>query len=184
MSVFALRTTDVTAFTTIWPVTPVRRFSLTGTLPRKYTDLMPKIYATIGLPGCGKSTLATARCSDGSGMRANRDDIRFTAFGVYFGPPIDENAVTKIQDATVAEILEKGLDVWIDDTNLTPRAKNHCSELAAKHGVPLVWIDLTHVPVETCIQRDEARDRHVGEEVITSMFNKWIRPYPYAGGKP
>lgn len=142
---------------------------------------MPKIYATIGLPGCGKTTLATKRCADGSGMRANRDDIRFTAFGVYFGPPIDENAVTKIQDATVGEILDKGMDVWIDDTNLTARAKRHVNELGEKHGVPVVWIDLTHVPVQTCIERDEARDRHVGEEVIMSMYNKFIKPCPYAG---
>jgi predicted kinase len=142
---------------------------------------MPRIFATVGLPGCGKSTLAERRTADGSGIRANRDDIRFDRYGVYFGPPIDENVVTKIQDEVVAGGLSLGLDVWIDDTNLTPRAKNHCTELAARHGVELVWIDLTHVPVETCIQRDEARDRHVGEEVITKMYEKFIKPCPYAG---
>lgn len=148
---------------------------------------MPKIYATIGVPGCGKSTLAEKRCFDAAGnrtgYRANRDDIRFEAYGVYFGPPIDEDRVTQIQDADVAEVLDKGLDVWIDDTNLTPRAKAHCEALAKYHDVELVWIDLTHVPVETCIQRDKARDRTVGEKVITGMYDKWIKPYPYAGGK-
>lgn len=144
---------------------------------------MPKIYATIGLPGCGKTTLATKRCANGSGMRANRDDIRFKAYGVYFGPPIDENVVTQIQDADVAEILDKGLDVWIDDTNLTMQAKRHVAELARYHDVPLIWIDLTHVPVQTCIERDAARERQVGKDVIMRMFNQHIRPYPYAGGR-
>jgi predicted kinase len=176
MSVFALRMTDVPAFTTIWPVTPVRNFFLTGSIPRKYTDFMPKIYATIGLPGCGKSTLAEKRCADGSGRRANRDDIRFDRYGVYFGPPIDENIVTKIQDDLVADTLAAGLDVWIDDTNLTERAKRHINRLAEQHNVPVVWIDLTHVPLETCITRDENRARRVGEEVILSMYDRFIRP--------
>lgn len=144
---------------------------------------MPKIFCTRGIPGCGKSYLAEKRCADGSGMVVSRDDIRFRTYGVYFGPPINEDAITRIQDADVAEILEKGLDVWIADTNLTARARKHCEDLAAYHGVELVWIDLTHVPAQTCIERDAARERQVGEDVIMNMFNKFIRPYPYAGGR-
>ncbi len=144
---------------------------------------MPKIYATIGLPASGKSTLAEKRCANGSGLRANRDDIRYKTYGVYFGRPIDEKIVTVLQDAEVAEILEKGLDVWIDDTNLSPVAKIHCQLLAKFHAVDLVWIDLTHVPVQTCIERDAARDRQVGKDVILRMYDKYIRPFPYAGGR-
>lgn len=140
---------------------------------------MPTIYATIGLPGSGKSTYAEERCADDSGRRANRDDIRFALYGVYFGPPIDERRVTEQQDDLVALILASGRDVWIDDTNLSPVAREHCEQLAAYHKVPLEWVDFTHVPLETCVERDAARaaagGRLVGEDVIRSMWDRWLK---------
>lgn len=133
---------------------------------------MNKIYATIGLPGSGKSTYAESVCMDGWAMRANRDDIRFELFGRYVG--VDEQAVSRRQDQLVAEILEGGYDVWIDDTNLSGRARKHVRELAEKHGVELVWVDFTHVPLETCIERDSKRERQVGEDVIRSMWDRYL----------
>lgn len=136
---------------------------------------MPTIYATIGLPGSGKSTHAEQKCADGSGRRANRDDIRHFIYGVYFGPPIDENFVTRVQDEIVATTLGEDLDVWLDDTNLSSRARKHCAALSVKHDVPLVWVDFTTVPVDVCIERDAARERSVGAEVINNMWYQYRR---------
>jgi predicted kinase len=144
---------------------------------------MPNIYATVGLPASGKSTHAAERCADGSGRRANRDDIRFELFGKYWG--VNENKVSKRQDELVAEILAEGKDVWIDDTNLSPKAKQHCRDLADAHGVWLGWVDFTDVPMTECIKRDLKRDRSVGEDVIRGMWERYLKPPPLAdNGKP
>lgn len=135
---------------------------------------MNKIYATLGLPGSGKSYYATKRCADGSGRRANRDDIRFELFGKYHG--VDERAVSARQDELVAEIVAEGKDVWIDDTNLSSRARRHVAELAETHGVEVEWVDFTDVPLEVCIERDAKRDRVVGEEVVRSMWDRYLNP--------
>jgi predicted kinase len=143
---------------------------------KKDERIMPKIYATIGLCGSGKSTYAEQQCADGSGMRANRDDIRYLLYGVYYGDPIDEQAVSRYQDELVAEILGGGYDAWIDDTNLSGRARKHVRELAETHGVEVVWVDFTHVPLDTCIERDSMRERQVGAEVIVSMWDRYLNP--------
>lgn len=135
---------------------------------------MPKIFATIGLPGSGKSTHAYQQCLEGTARRANRDDIRFELFGKYVG--VDEMAVSRRQDEIVAETLAAGLDVWIDDTNLSGRARKHVRELAEIHGVEVEWVDFTDVDVEVCIGRDAMRDRVVGEEVIRDMWNRYLNP--------
>lgn len=135
---------------------------------------MPKIFATIGIPGSGKTTFASEQIALNGGARANRDDIRFTTYGVHFGPPINEQVVSRIQDEIVAKALADGLDVWIDDTNLTAKSKRHCQELAELHGVELEWVDFTNVPLEVCIERDSKRDRQVGESVIRGMYEKYL----------
>lgn len=135
---------------------------------------MPKIYATIGLPGSGKSTYAVQQCEKGGARRANRDDIRFHLFGEYVG--VDERAVSAYQDELVEAILAAGLDVWIDDTNLSGRARRHVRELAETHGVEVVWVDFTDVPLEVCIERDANRERNVGEAVIRSMYERYLNP--------
>lgn len=137
---------------------------------------MTKIYATLGLPGSGKTTLARERCSDGSGRRANRDDIRFELFGKYHGKGVDERKVSVRQDELVGEILAEGKNAWIDDTNLSPRARQHCEALAKEHGVELEWVDLTDVPITVCVKRDLMRDRSVGEDVIYTMWERYLKP--------
>lgn len=139
---------------------------------------MSKIYATLGLPGSGKSTAAVQHIAEHGGIRANRDDIRFDTYGVYFGPPIDENVVTRAQDQIVASALANGMDVWIDDTNLSSRARRHVEELARTHGVEVEWVDFTDIPIEVCIERDASRDRTVGEDVIRNMWERYLKNKP------
>lgn len=139
---------------------------------------MTKIYATLGLPGSGKSTRAAEHCSNGPGTIANRDSIRFELYGKYWGKGIDENKVTDRQDEIVAKALANGDDVWIDDTNLSPKAQAHVHALGEKHGVEVEWVDFTDVPITQCIANDLKRDRSVGEDVIVSMWDRYLKPEP------
>jgi hypothetical protein len=53
----------------------------------------------------------------------------------------------------------------VDSTALTPESRKSLLNLARKHGVPCVVL-LFDIPLETCIARDQARERSVGQPVI------------------
>lgn len=137
---------------------------------------MTKIFATKGLPASGKTTAALEACKDGSAVRANRDDIRFQLFGKYWGKGVDEKQVSKVQDEIVADAVRNGIDVWIDDTNLSPKAQAHILALSSEHGVEVEWVDFTDVSPLVCIERDSKRERQVGAKVIWDMWEKNLKP--------
>ena len=57
----------------------------------------------------------------------------------------------------------------VDSTALTPEARKTLLGLARKHGVPGV-VFLFDIPLETCIARDQARERSVGRPVIERQY--------------
>lgn len=134
-----------------------------------------ELIATIGLPGCGKTTLAREYvAANPHTVRINRDDIRYMLWGIYFGPPIDERTVTQVQFAMISAALNAWHDVYVDDTNLSAKVRRKLTDLAEYNGAKIRWVDLTDVPLETCIARDAARDRQVGEDVIRDMHKRYL----------
>lgn len=136
---------------------------------------MTTLYITRGLPGSGKTTLAQALVAEDPERRArvNRDDLRVMLHGQRFGAEWQERQVTVVQNAQVAALLRAGQDVIVDDTNLPDDVVEDWWQLAAACGARMEVIDLRHVPVETCIARDEARGaaggRLVGREAIEAV---------------
>ena len=63
-----------------------------------------------------------------------------------------------------------GKHVIVDDTNLNP-----IHILRFKENVQVVIKDFRDVPIEVCIQRDAARDKPVGEEVIRKRANDFMK---------
>lgn len=137
---------------------------------------MPTIFASKGLPGCGKTFFARAFIAEHPDIvRANRDEIRWMLYGTYWGPPINENTVTLVQYAIIDAALDKGHDVYVDDTNLSSSVRKNLQKAADRHpGTRVLWHDHTHVPVEVCIAQDSKRERQVGEEVIRSMHERYL----------
>jgi predicted kinase len=62
----------------------------------------------------------------------------------------------------------------VDSTALTPEARKSLLELARKHGVPCLLF-LFDIPLETCIARDQARERSVGRTVIERQYRIFAR---------
>lgn len=135
---------------------------------------MAILYASKGLPGSGKTTAARKVIErDPTIVRANRDEIRFMLFGKYWG--VDEEAVTFVQYAIIDAALRAGRDVYVDDTNLSPTAQKNLLDAArAVEGTKIVWHDHTDVPLCVCIERDDARERKVGPDVIRGMWEKYL----------
>lgn len=141
---------------------------------------MSELILTRGLPASGKTTWARAWVADDptNRSRVNRDDLRHNLFGA---PMLDwdgERAVTTAQHAAVRALLKAGRSVVVDDTNLRAKHARALLNLAVRAGADWSVKDFTHVPLQTCIDRDQARaaagDRAVGAAVIQSLHARYL----------
>jgi predicted kinase len=131
---------------------------------------MPTLTITRGLPGSGKTTWAKQQ----RGVRVNRDDLRLMLHGGRMGAGWAEVQVTIAQRAQIDALLRAGVDVICDDTNLRGRVVRELAELGISAGASVKLEDFTGVPVDVCVERDAARPDPVGEEVIRSMYARYL----------
>jgi tRNA uridine 5-carbamoylmethylation protein Kti12 len=148
----------------------------TGTPPKHRGSLT----ITIGLPGSGKSTW-------GEQMRqlypdririVNRDDIR-AANGTRFEDG-DEQYVAMVRDYMIDRLLVLGYDVICTDTNLPAKVRRRLSQIAKTRKAETTEVSFLHVPLETCIERNNARweagDCKVPNSAIERMYNEFVKP--------
>lgn len=139
----------------------------------------PTLTMCRGLPASGKSTWATAQVLEaepGRIVRVNRDSLRTMLHADRWDPHQTEPHTVTALNVLVGAFLEAGLDVIVDDTNLTPYHEAVMRELADRHGATFRIEDFTHIDLDTCIERDRARDRSVGEDVIRGMHARHLAP--------
>ena len=139
---------------------------------------MPTLIMALGLPGSGKSYHGEALRKEGW-VIVNKDDIRI-ALGFSRGNFNRENeyAVLDRRDHLISEALQAGLNVYSSDTNFGRKHEPKLRELAKKFNAKFEVKSFTHIPVETCIERDSKRegDARVGENVIRGMCEQHIKP--------
>ena len=134
---------------------------------------MAKLTIARGLPGSGKTTWAKTQRR---AARVNRDELRLMLHGGWTGEDWAERQVTKAQHATIEALLRAGVDVVSDDTNLAAKVVRDLAKVAAKASAEVEVVDFTHVPLQTCIQRDaeRAEGKRVGEGVIRRMHERYL----------
>jgi len=137
---------------------------------------MTELLITRGLPGCGKTYFASAWVAENpeSRARVNRDDLRSMVHDGAWIKGVTEPRILVARDALVSALLKRGVSVVVDDTNLPQRTARDLAKLAKRAGAELRVVDFTHVPIETCIDRDAQRDRSVGEKVIRGMHMRYL----------
>lgn len=132
-----------------------------------------KLLVLKGLPASGKSTHAAALVEQGW-VRTNKDTIREELFPNY--KRRDEKKVIKERDRQIRDALSSGKNVVVDDTNLNPIHIKALSNIAKEYNCILEIDDsFLNVPLQVCIDRDRAREKSVGENVIRGMFHQYVK---------
>lgn len=144
-----------------------------------------KILLLKGLPGSGKSTFARQVIDGkdfrgGNWTRVNKDDLRAMMHNSKHTKG-NEAMVLKIRDEIIMQALNKGHNVIVDDTNFNPIHEQRIYEIAKCYKKCDVEVKFIDTPVEECITNDLKRPNSVGEKVIRTMYNEWLkdlRPVP------
>jgi predicted kinase len=130
-----------------------------------------KLIITVGLPGSGKSTYL-ARLSVNA---ISSDEIR----RLIADDPHDQTMNPRIF-ATVRYLIRQRMAscrplTYVDATHLTPWERKPYVQLAQRHGYTLEAL-FFDVPIETCIARNQTRDRIVPEAAIRKMALRLVPP--------
>lgn len=142
-----------------------------------------KLTITVGIPGSGKTTEAKSilRKEGPHGVElVSRDDLRHLLFR---SEGILDNAkefrITHTEKQIVKDALRQGKHVVVHDMNLRQKYRKAWAELANEQGAEFAIIDLTQVPLETCIKNNERRHdfggRYVPEEAIRELHKKFVK---------
>ena len=127
-----------------------------------------------GLPGAGKSHMAKSLVSSNPDYkRVNKDDIR-KQLGVFEWSIDVEEIVLDTEREYGNTWLDYGFSLIVDDTNFSNRHKEYWMDVAKDRKITFVE-KFINTPLEVCIERDSKRVNPVGKEVITSMYNKYIK---------
>lgn len=135
----------------------------------------PTLIILVGPPGAGKTTYAHKYIEEHPGtVHLSSDNIRKELHGdetIQDNP----NEVFAIMQRRAIDGLNFGYDVIYDATSMTRKDRSYIITLCPKFvkiEAHIIW-----APIETCIERDAARKRTVGKEVIDKMLKRFQAPY-------
>lgn len=135
----------------------------------------PTLILLVGIPGSGKTTYAKKYIEEHPGtVHLTSDGIRKELHG---DESIQDNPgeVFAIMQKRAIAGLDFGYSVIYDATNITRKDRagiiGACPKFA-KIECHIVWAQ-----IEVCIERDAARKRTVGKEVIDRMLKRFQAPY-------
>ena len=131
----------------------------------------PSLILLVGIPGSGKTTYAEKYIKDHPDtVHLSSDKIREELWGNE-ATQGDNSQVFSLMQSRAIEALNNGQNVVYDATNITRKDRSYIIALCPKFvkiECHIVW-----APIETCIERDAARDRTVGKEVIDRMLKRF-----------
>lgn len=131
-----------------------------------------EVIICIGVPASGKSTwVKEFIAKNPSYVKVSRDDFRYMLKNTGWCEPKIEKMITDLHNNTVLTALSNKLNVVIDNTNVKVKTINEIVELVRE--VANVSYRVFDVPLKTLYERDAARERSVGKDVIDRMYNDY-----------
>lgn len=130
-----------------------------------------------GLPASGKDFWCKQEMENHPGIykRVNKDDLR-SLLDLGKWSKSNEKFILKARDRLIQLALQSGFSVICTDTNLAEKHQIRLQELADEYEAEFEIKDFTDVSLEECIARDQKRPNYVGEKVIRSMYNQFLKP--------
>lgn len=135
----------------------------------------PTLILLVGPPGSGKTTYANRYIEEHPGtVHLSSDKIRKELHG---DESIQDNPgeIFAIMQKRAIAGLGFGYNVIYDATNMT--RKDRAGIIAACPKFAKIECHIIWAPIEVCIERDVARKRTVGKEVIDRMLKRFQAPY-------
>ena len=137
---------------------------------------MNKLILTVGIPGSGKSTWSQQYIRENlNTVRVNSDRLREMLFAYnpyrmkeYWSDSNlqdRESIVRKLVRDMASNLLSKGHDVIIDAMHLDKNVIIKMKAVAELNQASIL-IKEFNTPLDTCIRRDQQRERHVGKIYI------------------
>lgn len=140
---------------------------------------MNKLIICRGLPASGKTTWAKEWVIEDPKhrVRINLDDIR-SMLGKYW-VLAREPVVSAIQQEAILAVMNFGVDIVIDNTNLNKKVVNNYIKVANKFKYIVEYEDFFNVSLEECLRRSEIRnaslpkDAQIADTVIVNMYERY-----------
>ena len=132
---------------------------------------MAKLYVMVGLPGSGKSAYAKKMLK---GIIVSSDDIRECLYGMA-EIQSDPNRVFAFVNSITKDCLKDNRDVIYDATSLNEKTRANIIDQFSDVADEIIAIYMD-TPLETCIMRNNARDRIVPENRIRDMAKSLTQP--------
>lgn len=129
-----------------------------------------------GIPGSGKSTWAKEYISSRDETyariaRVNKDEFRLMIVAPEDFNKEHEKVVLSLERVAGLDILNKGWDLIVDDTNISSKHFNFWKQEAEKRKINMIEVFMD-VELDECIARDAKRVAPVGEKVIKEMYRQ------------
>ncbi|MBD2177660.1 AAA family ATPase [Pseudanabaena sp. FACHB-1998] len=136
---------------------------------------MASVIILIGIPACGKSTLAEQmlRASNQNSYTSTKlispDRIRALLYGDTTTQGNWSEIWAHVQQE-FAEAAKSQQSVIYDATNYKREYRKEAIALAKEHGFKPITGLWLNVPLWICLSRNEVRDRSVPEDIVVDMY--------------
>lgn len=138
---------------------------------------MSTVTMLVGLPASGKSSWIESNSDSLNAFVLSSDKVREE----WYGSEEEQGDPVKIFEhiyKVAKEYLDNGHDVLIDATNISQKRRIQFNKDFKKYNKRVIYFN---TPYRECLYRDKTRERTVGKEVITRMYQALQIP-TYAEG--
>lgn len=131
-----------------------------------------EVIINIGPPASGKTFFTKQFLANHPDyVKVSRDDFRYMLQNKGWCEPKIEKMITDMHNQAILTALANKCNVIVDNTNLRVKTIKDIIDLV--HEYADVNYRVFDVPYKTLLERDSARERSVGKDVIDKMWKSW-----------